>query len=68
MRIIKNGIEIEIKCPHCNSILAISPEDVHDCAAVGSWVVCVACDKGIRVEGGKFPFSFKSKVNWDDGF
>jgi hypothetical protein len=66
MRVIRDGVEIWKKCPLCNSILAVLPEDVHDCSGAGAWVTCPVCSGAITVQMREMPDLFRHRVNWDE--
>jgi len=65
MRVIKDGVEMQVKCPGCNSLLGVAPEDVTDCAAMGTWVACPVCGKKVDLTTKEMPPLFRSRVDWD---
>jgi hypothetical protein len=66
MRVIKDGVEMQVRCRSCKSILAILPEDVRDCCSIGTVVNCAVCNKSIPVPCEKMSPLFKQRVNWDE--
>ncbi len=65
MRVIKDSVEIEVKCPGCKSVLGIAPEDVTDCSAVGTWATCPVCNKRIDLSLKAMSPLFRQRVDWD---
>ena len=67
MRVIRDGVEIQAKCPHCGSVLGIAPEDVEDCAVSGkTWAVCPVCGLYVDLKASDMPEIFKRRVKWDE--
>jgi hypothetical protein len=65
MRVIQ-GVEMEVHCPQCKSVLGVSPSDVTDCGCTGTHCSCPECDHWIRLSPGDMNSLFKSKVKWDE--
>lgn len=45
MEIIKNNNTIDVACEHCESILAITKEDILDYEMSGTYIRCLACGR-----------------------
>jgi len=61
MRIIKNNNSIEITCKYCDSILAITKEDILDYEISGIHVECAACGRLTQILTSSIP-----KDWWND--